>query len=88
MADLNISYDPNGGGLIKGQTLQENFQRRIVDAYENIPSLSTNNNPFLSVNSKAYYFKELGDNLNTITVEHLGMNNLWFNELNCSLIQI
>lgn len=86
--NIIISYSPNGENLIQGQKIQENFKRRIVDDYEKINTLTTGNNPFLSVNSKSYYVKEVGGNLETVSVEHLGMNNLWYNELNCSLIQI
>ena len=85
---VNISYSVKGDSVVTKPSLVENYKYRIVDGFELIESLNTENDHLVSVSFKEYYMKEIGTTqVVSGKVQHLGLNNLWTNMNTCSMVQ-
>ena len=83
MGNLDIEYGNSGAGLVTTPSLLVNYRNRIINNFEQIPTMVTNNDNMISVSKKSYYIKEIGDlTLGYIDVQHSGLNNLWVNKVN------
>ena len=80
---IGISY--NSSGQLISTDVDVNFRYRVVDAYEGITNLNANNDHLISLFSKNFYFKEVGDSvLSFIGIQSLNLNNAWLNQDTCT----
>lgn len=84
-----ISYSKIESTLISEPKLVNNYKYRVVDSYENIPSIPTSNDYLISPEFKYFYIKQLTDTtITTGKVELLGLNTTWLNYDSCSTTSV
>lgn len=94
MYDINnpigVSYSPSGDGLVGDpkDLMAKNYQYRIVNNFEKIPTISTQNDNLISLDKKNFYFKQIGDStVSSTSVEFLSLNNSWLNQNKCTIVK-
>jgi hypothetical protein len=80
MADKinKVNYSTSESSIVKDPGLVSGYVDRVPDAMEKISDTITND-PLISVVSKVWYFKLIGDSkISSDTIAHSGITNKWF----------